>query len=419
MNKTFLLVALAFPLVAQAQNNEPIVNAPENGTVALSIPQSGNSLVVDSRAVTLPAGQTRLRFGNVGPRVENSLQIALPNARILTQSSLGGDSGADAVLQKSIGQRVTLRYTNSTVTGVLRQVRPFISVETAEGLHMERGTSFAVTIERLPADVLPQPVVEALAESAGTSGNAELRYLTTGLGWSASYRATLLGERLSLAAWATVANASNTNFRNARVSLVAAATAPTQSGPAFALPTPLDLQPNSSREVLLASFDNAAFTQDIVWRTATFGQGSSGQPRLTLSLEKGASVPLPAGALTVYSTGANGAPLLLNSGTLGPFSKGDDIRLALGEIPFVTVTRSIASQRRLNPKTNEFVIALALENSGSAPVTVRIVEPIPADAKVTASTKPPSQSQSGNLEFSITVPAKDNATLQYTVERPI
>lgn len=417
MNKLFLFAALSVPGVALAQNADPIVNAPDNGSVALSVAQ-GSALIVDTRPVTLPAGRARLRFGNIAPtRVENGLQISLPNGRVLSQNSLGADTDYLALLQKSIGQRVTLRYYDAPpVTGTLRQVRPFIMLETADGVHIERSASPFISIERLPADALARASVEALAESNGGGGNAELRYVATGLGWSASYRATLLGDRLSLGAWATLANDTTADFRNARVNLV---TATTQGEPVFAFPDVLDLPPGSKRELLLASFDKAAFTQDIVWFTDTFGSSVTGKPRLTLSLKGGAPAALPAGALTVYGAGQSGAPMILSGGTLGPFSKGEDIRLALGEVPFVTVSRGIASQRRLNPKTNEFNIAISLANSGTSPVTVRVVEPIPADAKITQGSQPPSKSQSSNLEFLVTVPAKDNATLTYTVERPV
>jgi hypothetical protein len=367
--------------------------------------------------VTLPAGRSRLRFSNVASRVENSVQLAVPNARVLSHSSLGADNDARTVLRKSIGQRVTLRYHDmAPITGTLRQVEPFVAVETTEGTVIERAQSLLISVERLPADLISRPILEALVESNGAGGNAELRYLTTGLGWSASYRATLAGDRLSLAAWATVSNSTNADFRNARVNLVET---PTQNSPMFAVPGTIHLPASSSREFLLASFDNAAFTQDIVWSTDSFNASVSGNPRLTLTLKENAPQELPAGALTVYGMGQNGSPVLLNNSTLGALNQGENIRLALGEVPFLIISRGIASQRRLNPKTNEFVIGISLQNAGTAPVTVRIVEPIPTDVKVTASTQPPSKSQSRNLEFLVTVPAKDNVRLQYTVERPI
>jgi hypothetical protein len=192
----------------------------------------GLALVSETRTVDLPAGVSDIQFRNVmATLVPPSVQV----------SGLDGISERNfdfnlltpgALLAKSIGQTVRLRRVNpktgavSEVPALVRSGPDGVILETAQGAEALdcNGLKENIVFDRLPDNLLDSPTLSVRADVTRAGRyTVMLRYLATGLNWSADYVANIApdGMSLNLTGWLTLSNASETSFAEAPVDVVA------------------------------------------------------------------------------------------------------------------------------------------------------------------------------------------------------
>jgi hypothetical protein len=245
----FVVLLLPAPLAAQEISYPRQVDAAPPHAVAVTVyrnpepdgegeidpnwPQ-GFALITETRRVTLPAGRSRLRFAGVAESMigVSAVVRGLPggiaeqnrDAALLTPASL---------IDGSLGNRVTIRRTDRN-SGVVREEEAILRtgadggvvLQTATGLEGLRcsGLSESLSFASLPSALRDGPTFSIDTDSSiETTVEVTLTYLATGFEWTADYvlRVDPVQQRLSLFAWATLANGNSANFPNARLSLVA------------------------------------------------------------------------------------------------------------------------------------------------------------------------------------------------------
>ena len=193
---------------------------------------NGFALVRETRSVSLPAGESELRFEGVTGGI-------VPQSAIL--EGLGGvtEKNRDAkllspgnLLDSLLGLRVHLRRT-SLATGAVREQEAVVRasgdgvvVQTADGVEALRCTGLNETplAEGVPPTLSAKPTLSVRVRTAQpVVGLVTLTYLSSGFDWRAHYVATVApsGEELSLFAWLTLANGDDTGFANAEAMAVA------------------------------------------------------------------------------------------------------------------------------------------------------------------------------------------------------
>ena len=193
----------------------------------------GFALVTETRRVTIPAGESDLRFeGVAGGIVPQSVIVTgLPDSVERNRDAYLLSPGT--LLDRSLGRRVHLRRT-SLATGEVREQEAVIRsgadgavvLQTPQGFEALRCTGLPETLvyDEVPAGLSARPTLSVRARSPEpVSATVTLSYLATGFDWQADYVATLSpdGTRVDLFAWLTLANGDETGFADADTQAVA------------------------------------------------------------------------------------------------------------------------------------------------------------------------------------------------------
>jgi hypothetical protein len=240
----FLLFALAMPAGAQT-----IVTSPGPDHVAVTVYRNpgraasdsfdrnwlqGYALISETRRVTIPAGESELRFEGVAEGlVPQSVIVGGFPEGIVERNRDAYLLSPGTLLDRSLGRRVMLRRT-SRATGATREQEAVIRsgadgavvLQTADGFEALRCTGLPETLSYggVPPGLSARPTLSVRARSsAPVTATLTLSYLASGFDWQADYVANLSadGSRIDLFAWLTLASNDGTSFVDADAQAVA------------------------------------------------------------------------------------------------------------------------------------------------------------------------------------------------------
>jgi hypothetical protein len=194
----------------------------------------GYALISETRRVTVPAGESQLRFEGVSGGIlpETAIVTGFP-AEVIEKNQDARLLSPGSLLDAALGKRVHLRRT-SRATGAVRETEAIVRsgeggavvLQTPDGYEALRCTGLPETVryDEVPPDLSPKPTLSVRVRSArATTATVTLSYLASGFDWQANYIATLSpdGTRADLFAWLTLANGEETSFKNADTNAVA------------------------------------------------------------------------------------------------------------------------------------------------------------------------------------------------------
>jgi hypothetical protein len=241
------LLAAPTPTFAQT-----IITSPEPEAVSLTVYRgqkygnapidpnwpSGYALVTETRTVTIPAGESVVRFEGVaeGMFPESAIVTGLPrgvkeknrDARLLSPLGL-----VDAYLKRE----VTITRT-SRATGVARTYDAIITsapggaviLQTGEGYEALRCTGLPERMgyDKVPANLSAKPTLSVITQAdKPTTARLTLTYMAAGFDWQANYVAQVQERgldgkgKVDMFAWLTLANGGNQSFVNANTMAIA------------------------------------------------------------------------------------------------------------------------------------------------------------------------------------------------------
>lgn len=243
----FLAVTFSAPVHAQS-----VVTSSEPEAVSLTVYRATNrgenpinknwpqgyALITETRTVTIPAGDSVVRFEGVseGMFPESAIVTGLPkgvreknrDARLLSPQGL-----VDAYLKR----QVTITRTNRA-TGEVRKQDAFITagpsggviLQTAEGYEALRCTGLPerMSYGGVPAGLSAKPTLSVMTSSdRPVTAKLTLTYMAAGFDWQANYVAQVQQRdatgkgKVDMFAWLTVANGGNQSFANANMMAIA------------------------------------------------------------------------------------------------------------------------------------------------------------------------------------------------------
>ncbi|QSB43694.1 hypothetical protein IDJ81_09965 [Tsuneonella flava] len=247
-----LAMALAAsPVVAQAPR--PAVDASTPQHLAVTVyrdPQRGAdqamnrnwprgfAMVSETRTVTLPPGESTVRFDGVaeGMVAVSAIVTGLPGGTIEKNRNADLLSPA-ALVDGTLGNRVTITRTNPATGKEVSQdavVRTRadggLVLQTASGYEAVRcsGLPEKLAFDKVPTGLSPNPVfsIDTRSPQGGTY-TVTLTYLAWGFDWQAHYVATLRDNAaggkatLALTSWLTLLNDNGQSFPDAELMAVA------------------------------------------------------------------------------------------------------------------------------------------------------------------------------------------------------
>ncbi len=246
------LSAHILPINDQAIAREIVISS-ERGSVNLTIYQDPNrfgrsinanwprgyALISEKRTITIPAGETQIRFEDVseGMFPESAVVSGLPQGvieknrdeRLLSPFGL-----VDAYLKR----RVTIKRTSGE-TGAITEKEAFITAGPTGGVVLESDEGFEalrctglperIIYPKAPEDLSAKPTLSIITQSdREVRATVTLTYLASGFDWQANYIANIDPDALAdgekkmdLFAWLTVANGGNQSFDNANLMAIA------------------------------------------------------------------------------------------------------------------------------------------------------------------------------------------------------
>ena len=378
-------LGLAAGAAAQTAETEPTAQ----GDVAITIYNNDRALVQDVRRLSIANGRSRIEFPDVSARIEpETLSFNAEGAGIVEQNFDFDLLTPTKLMEKAIGQTVTLVRTNpgtgqetreratvlSTAGGVVVRIGDRIEVLRDDGLPTR------VVFDRVPPNLRARPTLSVTVDSdRGGQRPASLRYLTSGLGWSADYVA-LYDEgkgTTDMQGWVTLTNQTGTTFHDADTVLVAGSPASNGYRPSPP-PPPRGFSPGTqtaSRERLgdyylyplpaRTTIANAQTKQvsfldvqgvpakKVYARTVDWLSNDDRPVNATTAVgfstarEQGLGDALPAGTVRFYQRDASGTPQFIGESNIGHTPMGSALTLVTGDAFDVFVQAEVVSRERI------------------------------------------------------------------------
>ena len=242
------LLLSCFALAATMAAAQTVVTSPNADHVAVTVYRApgrapseafnrgwleGYALISETRTVTLPAGESEIRFeGVAGGMVPQSAIVAGLPQGVVERNRDAFLLSPGTLVDRSLGRRVHIRRT-SHATGLVRESDAVISgtangvmLQTPDGIEALRCTGLAegLIFDSVPPGLSPRPTLSVRTRSAETvTATVTLSYLANGFDWQANYIAELSGDgaHLDLFAWLTLGSNDETSFPNADTQAVA------------------------------------------------------------------------------------------------------------------------------------------------------------------------------------------------------
>ncbi|TIX50349.1 DUF4139 domain-containing protein [Alteraurantiacibacter aquimixticola] len=199
---------------------------------------SGFAMISETRQVTLPPGESTIRFTGVaeGMVAVSAIVTGLPGGTIEKNRNADLLSPA-ALVDGTLGNRVRVTRTNpgtgaeETSSAIIRtRADGGLVLQTNEGFEAVRcsGIPERLTFDSVPAGLSAQPVFSIdTRDASGGTYEITLTYLAWGFDWQANYVATLHEGgssddlRFSLMSWLTILNDNGQSFEDADLMAVA------------------------------------------------------------------------------------------------------------------------------------------------------------------------------------------------------
>lgn len=241
-----LLLLLCLPAMGRA--SDTVVTSKRASDIAVTIYRDpyrdsgamnanwpgGYALITETRTITIPRGESRIRFENVaeGLLPETAIVTGLPSgvreknrdARLISPAGL-----VDAFLKR----RVLIRRTDPA-TGRAREESAIIQagpdggvvLQTASGVEALRcsGLPERMIYGEIPDSLTARPTLSIITRSdRAITATIQLTYMAQGFDWSANYVGNVApaGGKIGLFAWLTVANGGQQSFPDARLQVIA------------------------------------------------------------------------------------------------------------------------------------------------------------------------------------------------------
>lgn len=438
--------------------------------VAVTIYNNNLALIRDVRNISLTKGVSNLEYRDVSAQIrpETAQLVSLSkntSLAVLEQNFNFDLLTPEKILEKYVGKNITVIKTN-TKTGKETLVKARVlsaqnGVVLNVGGKIETGLPGRIVYDSVPKNLYEQPTLEMLLQNQESRRQkVGLSYLTGGLSWKADYVMNLSEDdkSVNLSGWITLNNTSGTDYKNAKIQLVAGDVNQVSPQPRryFAMSTmeskvnktstvkeealfeyhlySLDrrttIADNQSKQVALLSASQVPVTKQLVLsgpqfsyyrQFATQKQKVNAYVEFDNKTEAKLGMPLPKGIVRVYKKDSDGRAQFVGEDSIDHTPKNEQVRLKLGKSFDVTAKRtqtdfSKTQSNLSNKNTYRSSYEIELKNAKKDVVTVRVEEPISGDWEITEQSHSHKKTSSRMATWDIRIPAEGVATLKYSVK---
>ncbi|MCP4116222.1 MAG: DUF4139 domain-containing protein [Desulfobacteraceae bacterium] len=468
MKRFICLVMLVHLLTTpcHARPGEIDTGAMDQTSLFVTIYNQDMALVKEKRAVTLPKGESTLAFRDVsGKIIPETALLKSEGLRVVEQNFEFDLLSPESLLEKFTGKSVELIKTHPETGQETRMDAKVLAthngvvLETPTGI--ETGIPGRLLFPHIPANLRTSPTLTMTVQSNGEkSKSLELSYLTQGLTWRADYVAELNpnDDRLNLKAWVTLTNTSRTDYTDAVLQLVAGDIhlAPRERRPRampmvmearakgsfareemfeyhlYTLERKTTLKNNQTKQVALLQAKEIPCAKEYLidgqshYFSRSMGPGVQ-TPKVRVLLhfqntkENNLGMPLPKGVIRVYKQDSRGMLQFAGEDRMDHTPDKGKLALTLGNAFDITAEKKQTDFRKLSGSGRDAYryqssYEIKIANAKTSPVTVTVSEPVPGDWRITRQSHPHTKASSNRAQWRISVPARGETTLSYTVQ---
>jgi hypothetical protein len=439
--------------------------------LSVTVYNSDIALVRDVRQLRLPRGAFDLQFmdiaATVNPATVHFRSLTEPAAVNVVEQNYEYDLlEPEKLLRKYVGREVTLirsRDDNGTtreepVTARLLSYNGApvwrIGNDIVTGLHSDH-----IRFPEVPANLYTKPTLIWTLDNTGAAAHrVEASYLAGKLSWNADYVLTVARDdkMADLDGWVTLVNGSGTEFRHARLQLVAgelnrvrqmfdrrlaademraernAAAAP-MAQEAFSdyhlytLNRQTTIANNETKQVSMLAGSSVPVRKRYVVDGAAFyyhNEQSPGAPikdtvqvfyQLKNEARGGLGLPLPAGVVRVYQSDSTGGVQFVGEDRIQHTPKDEELKLKIGNAFDVTCERNQIDFQKIATNVYEFEYEITLRNHKTAPIVVEVNEPIGGTWRMLRSSFGWTKTAAWAAQFTVPVASDGTAVLKYRV----
>jgi len=439
--------------------------------IAITIYNSNLGLVRDTRQITLPIGNSEVKFMDVSAQINAATvhiqSITNPNAVSVLEQNYEYDLlNPQKLLDKYVGKTVTLvlkRLENGTEKLEPKQATLLANnnnqqVWQIEGQIVINPDNIAsINFPNLPETLIARPTLMwELNNTVAGPQTIEASYLTGGINWSSDYVVVLnKDEKLAdLNGWVTVNNNTGSEYRNAQLQLVAGTVNRAQQPNAvpmmagrgqvqkaeqqfqeeslleyhlYSLDRKTTIKNNETKQISLLSGSGINTTKEytLVGQQYFFrGYNAPGQPvkqsvgvylSFANSEKNKLGMPLPAGVIRVYKADSKGGQQFVGEDRIDHTPKDETIRIKLGEAFDIVSERIQKDFKNLAQNLYEYEYEITIRNHKNEAINVVVNEPIGGDWEMLRSTIPATKTSAFSARFDVPVPANGETKLNYRV----
>jgi hypothetical protein len=456
------LVFAPFAALSAAQTTKP----EDQTNVTLTVYQQNHALIREMRRVTLSDGRSRLAVIGVPSALMPETVLANGTTegrlRVLGQVYESALLTPEALLQASVGGTVQIITTNPESGAETFAPAEVLRAQGREALLRLDGRIRTFDVRRIAFDSAPSnlrarpTLVLDLENSEAGAETLNLSYLTRGLNWRADYVARLTEDEteIQLAGWVTLTNSTGTEFKNARLRVIAGTVNRTMQTRRYAQPQALMASAEKARGLPAESAVSDLRVFDFAERITIGGVESRQLALLSatpVKIEKayilsahashfrsirrgilrtnpavryrfkntkaaGLGRSLPAGTVRLYAP-TEGGDIFRGEDRIRHTPKGEMITVTAGLATDITSERKQTEFRRNGLPKNVFESAhsITLRNAKAEAVTVIVIERIPGDWSMLSESQVHTKRSANEALWRVTVPSGGEAALTYRV----
>lgn len=460
-----------------------VVSSAAPTATEVTIYNQGFGLVKEIREFQLRQGRQSVTVEDVAAMIEPSSvgikSLTDPNSiEVLEQNYQYDLISPLAILNKSVGQRVTLTRTigqqRDVLSGILLSSPTSIvgspdggSQQTYNGMVIRAddgrivlSPTGEVAVQSIPEGLISKPTLlwDLISSRAGAN-NVELSYLTQGINWNADYVFTLDGEgKGDLKGWVTVNNQSGVTFKEAKLKLLAGdvARAPQQAprgggfGGArmeamakdagfqeeaffeyhlYTLQRPATIRNREMKQLSLLEGKGVKVTKKLVidalrdYGVYYPNEGEIGTGNIkpvvrvefVNSKENNLGMPLPKGKVKVYQRDKSGSVQMLGEDQIDHTPKDEKLSLVVGKSFDVVATRKRMNFKRISDRSFEQTFEIEVRNRKETAETVHLLERHYGDWRVMSNSMKFEKLDAMTMEFVVDLKAGETKKVTYTV----
>ena len=404
------------------------------------------------RTLSLSAAADTVRIADIPARIDvASVRLQPAVGRVGRLAYRYDVESGDGLFDRARGSkvRVTMRGDKIVEGTLLSSDGMWVMVREADGgvRTLSRAAIDDVRFPEPPKRLFTRPMLEAVIEN-GRKGDvpAELSYLTGGLSWSAEHSLVRTGENTGT--WATsvtVDNSTGRDYTGVTLKLIAGNPSRTQATPApmmmratamvadGAMEKAASLNEEAFADYHLYTLDQPATLRDRETQSLSMletrpvqltpryfyrgweGRGVRTQLELVNEKEKGLGVPLPGGRVRVFAPDAGNDLQFAGETTMGHTAAGEKFTLDVGQAFDLVGERHETANKRISDREREVSVEIKLRNRKKVATTIVVEEMTSGDTDIIAKSRDFVRKDANTVQFTVPVPAGQEAILTYTV----